>query len=84
MAPSFTLVERANSRSYSLVTTPGESFVTIQYLMTADGTASEADIRANAGVPLSRISSSIYSGDAFLKTMVIREVTIVFRNASPE
>ena len=76
MAPSFTLVERANSRRYSLVTTPGESFVTIQYLMTADGTASEADIRANAGVPLSRISSSIYSGDAFLKTMVIREVTI--------
>ena len=76
MAPSFTLVERANSRSYSMVSTPGESFVTIQYLMTASGAASEADIRANAGVPLSRISSSIYSGDGYLKTMVIREVTI--------
>jgi hypothetical protein len=76
MAPSFTLVEKANSRSYSLVPTPGESFVTIQYLMTASGTASEEDIRANALVPPSRISSSIYAGDAYLKTMVIREVTI--------
>ena len=76
MPPSFTLVERANSRSYSMVPTPGESFVTIQYLMTASDTATEADIRANAGAPLNRISSSIYSGDAYLKTMVIREVTI--------
>jgi len=73
---SFTLVEKANSRSYSIVPTPGESFVTIQYLMTASGTASETDIRANAGVPPSRISSSIYASDPYLKTMVIREVTI--------
>lgn len=76
MAPSFTFVEKANSRSYSLVATPGESFVTIQYLMTASGTASEADIRGAAGVPLNRISSTIYSGDPYLKTMVIREVNI--------
>jgi len=76
MAPTFTLVEKANSRSYSLVPTPGESFVTIQYLMTASGTASEADIRAAAGAPPSRISSAIYASDGYLKTMVIREVTI--------
>jgi len=76
MAPSFTFVEKANSRSYSIVPTPGESFITIQYLMTASGAASEVDIREAAGTPPSRISSAIYASDPWLKTMVIREVTI--------
>ena len=77
MAPSFTMIERANSRSYSLVPTPGESFITIQYLLTCDsGTPDEASILNAAGSPPSRIASGIYSGSAYLKTMVIREVTI--------
>jgi hypothetical protein len=71
------MIERANSRSYSLVPTPGESFITIQYLLTCDsGTATEDTILAAAGSPPSRIASGIYSGNAYLKTMVIREVTI--------
>jgi hypothetical protein len=76
---SFTLVEKANSRSYSLTPTPGESFVTIQYLMTwSSGSTqpTEAQIRGAAGAPPSRISSAIYASDGYLKTMVIREVTI--------
>ena len=77
MAPSFTMIERANSRSYSLVPTPGESFITIQYLLTCDsGTPDEASILNAAGSPPSRIASGIYTGNAYLKTMVIREVTI--------
>jgi hypothetical protein len=77
MAPTFTMIERANSRSYSLVPTPGESFITIQYLLTCDsGTADEASIIAAAGAPPSRIASAIYTGNAYLKTMVIREVSI--------
>ena len=76
---SFTLVERANSRSYSLTPTPGESFVTIQYLMTwssGSSTPSEAQILSAAGTPPSRIDSAVYSGNSYLKTMVIREVSI--------
>jgi hypothetical protein len=76
---SFTLVERANSRSYSLVPTPGESSITLQYLMTWSSGSSqpnEAQILAAAGTPPSRISSALYTGDPYLKTMVIREVTI--------
>jgi len=76
---SFTLVERANSRSYSLVPTPGESSITLQYLMTwssASTQPSEGQILAAAGTPPSRISSTVYSGDPYLKTMVIREVSI--------
>jgi hypothetical protein len=76
---SFTLVEKANSRSYSLAPTPGESFITIQYLMTwssASTQPTEAQIRGAAGAPPSRISSTIYASDEYLKTMVIREVTI--------
>ena len=76
---SFTLVEKANSRSYSIVPTPGESFITLQYLMTwssASTQPTEAQILAAAGTPPSRISSTLYTGDAYLKTMVIREVAI--------
>jgi hypothetical protein len=76
---SFTLVERANSRSYSLVPTPGESSITIQYLMTWSNLStqpSEDAILVAAGTPPSRISSTVYSGNAYLKTMVIREVSI--------
>ena len=76
---SFTLVEKANSRSYSLVPTPGESSITLQYLMTwnsGSSTPSEAQILAAAGSPPSRISSAAYSGNGYLKTMVIREVAI--------
>jgi hypothetical protein len=76
---SFTLVERANSRSYSLVPTPGESTITIQYLMTWSSLStqpSEDEILVAAGTPPSRISSTVYSGNAYLKTMVIREVSI--------
>jgi hypothetical protein len=76
---SFTLVEKANSRSYSIVPTPGESFITLQYLMTwssASTQPTEAQILAAAGTPPSRISSALYTGDAYLKTMVIREVAI--------
>lgn len=77
MAPSFTMIERANSRSYSIVPTPGESSITIQYLLTCDsGTPDEASILNAAGSPPSRIASGIYSGNPYLKTMVIREVTI--------
>ena len=77
MAPSFTMIERANSRSYSLVPTPGESFITIQYLLTCDsGTADEASILAAAGSPQKRVASTIYTGNTYLKTMVIREVSI--------
>jgi hypothetical protein len=75
---SFTLVEKANSRSYSLVPTPGESSITLQYLMTwGSGTPpTEAQILSAAGTPPSRISSTAYSGNSYLKTMVIREVSI--------
>lgn len=76
---SFTLVERANSRSYSLVQAPGESSITLQYLMTwssASTQPTEGQILAAAGTPPSRISSALYTGDAYLKTMVIREVAI--------
>ena len=76
---SFTLVERANSRSYSLAQAPGESTITLQYLMTwssASTQPTEAQILAAAGTPPSRISSTLYTGDAYLKTMVIREVAI--------
>ena len=77
MAPTFTMIERANSRSYSIVPAPGESFITIQYLLTCDsGTATEDTILAAAGSPPSRIASGIYTGNPYLKTMVIREVTI--------
>ena len=76
---SFTLVERPNSRSYSLVPTPGESSITLQYLMTwSSGSTqpTEAQILEAAGTPPSRISSTLYTGNSYLKTMVIREVTI--------
>jgi hypothetical protein len=76
---SFTLVEKANSRSYSLVPTPGESSITLQYLMTwssASTQPTEAQILAAAGTPPSRISSTVYTGDSYLKTMVIREIAI--------
>jgi len=76
---SFTLVEKANSRSYSLAPTPGESFITIQYLMTwsdASTQPTEAQILSAAGAPPSRIASAVYTGNAYLKTMVIREVSI--------
>tara|TARA_R110000868_G_scaffold162715_2_gene394165 strand:+ start:1598 stop:2497 length:900 start_codon:yes stop_codon:yes gene_type:complete len=76
---SFTLIEKANSRSYTLTQTPGESSITIQYLMTwssASTTPTEAQILAAANPPPSRISSAIYTGNSYLKTMVIREVTI--------
>jgi len=76
---SFTLVERANSRTYSLVPTPGESSITLQYLMTwsdASTQPNEGQILAAAGTPPSRISSTVYTGDPYLKTMVIREVSI--------
>ena len=76
---SFTLVERANSRSYSLVQAPGESTITLQYLMTwssASTQPNEGQILAAAGTPPSRISSALYTGDPYLKTMVIREVSI--------
>ena len=76
---SFTLVERANSRSYSLAQAPGESTITLQYLMTwssASTQPTEAQILAAAGTPPSRISSTVYTGDSYLKTMVIREVAI--------
>ena len=76
---SFTLVERANSRSYSLAQAPGESTITLQYLMTwssASTQPTEAQILAAAGTPPSRISSTAYSGNSYLKTMVIREVAI--------
>lgn len=76
---SFSLVERANSRSYSLAPTPGESSITLQYLMTwssASTQPDEAQILAAAGTPPSRISSAAYSGNSYLKTMVIREISI--------
>ena len=76
---SFTLVERANSRSYSLVPTPGESSITLQYLMTwsdASTQPTEAQILSAASPPPKRISSAVYSGNSYLKTMVIREVSI--------
>lgn len=76
---SFTLVEKANSRSYSLVPTPGESSITLQYLMTwssASTQPTEAQILSAAGSPQKRISSTAYSGNSYLKTMVIREVSI--------
>lgn len=76
---SFTLVEKANSRSYSLTQTPGESSITVQYLMTwssASTTPTEAQILVAAGTPPSRLSSGVYSGNSYLKTMVIREVAI--------
>jgi hypothetical protein len=76
---SFTLVERANSRSYSLAQAPGESTITLQYLMTwssASTQPTEGQILAAAGTPPSRISSAVYTGDPYLKTMVIREVSI--------
>ncbi len=76
---SFTLVERANSRSYSLTQTPGESSITVQYLMTwssASTQPTEAQILVAAGTPPSRLNSGVYSGNSYLKTMVIREVSI--------
>ena len=76
---SFTLVERANSRSYSLAQAPGESTITLQYLMTwssASTQPTEAQILAAAGTPPSRISSTLYTGNSYLKTMVIREIAI--------
>ena len=76
---SFTLVEKANSRSYSLVPTPGESSITLQYLMTwssASTQPTEAQILSAAGSPQKRISSTAYTGNSYLKTMVIREVSI--------
>ena len=76
---SFTLVERPNSRSYSLVPTPGESSITLHYLMTwSSGSTqpTEAQILSAAGSPQKRISSTAYSGNSYLKTMVIREVSI--------
>ena len=76
---SFTLVEKANSRSYSLAPAPGESTITLQYLMTwnsGSSTPSEAQILSAAGTPPSRIDSAVYSGNSYLKTMVIREVSI--------
>ena len=76
---SFTLVEKANSRSYSLVPTPGESSITLQYLLTwnnASTTPAESQILQAAGAPPSRISSTLTTGDSYLKTMVIREVAI--------
>jgi hypothetical protein len=76
---AFTLVEKANSRSYSLTQTPGESSITVQYLMTwssASTTPTEAQILVAAGTPPSRLNSGVYSGNSYLKTMVIREVSI--------
>jgi len=76
---AFTLVEKANSRSYSLTQTPGESSITVQYLMTwssASTQPTEAQILAAAGTPPSRLNSGVYSGNSYLKTMVIREVAI--------
>ena len=76
---SFTLVEKANSRNYSIVAPPGESSITLQYLMTWNSGSSqptEAQILAAAGPPPKRISSTVYTGNSYLKTMVIREVTI--------
>ena len=76
---SFTLVERPNSRSYSIVPTPGESFITIQYLMTySSGSVqpTEQQILAAAGTVPSRIDSALYTSDPYLKTMVVREVSV--------
>jgi hypothetical protein len=76
---SFTLVEKANSRSYSLVAPPGESSITLQYLMTwssASTQPTEAQIITAAGKPPTRISSAAYTGNSYLKTMVVREVAI--------
>ena len=76
---SFTLVEKANSRSYSLVAPPGESSMTLQYLMTwssASTQPTEAQIITAAGKPPTRISSAAYTGNSYLKTMVVREVGI--------
>ena len=76
---SFTLVEKANSRNYSLVAPPGASSLTLQYLMTWDSAStqpSEAQIMAAAGKPPMRISSTAYTGNSYLKTMVVREVGI--------
>jgi hypothetical protein len=76
---SFTLVERANSRSYSLTQTPGESSITVQYLMTwsdVSTTPTEAQILVSAGTPPSRLNSGVYGTNSYLKTMVIREVSI--------
>lgn len=76
---SFTLVEKADSRSYSLVAPPGESSIILHYLMTwssASTQPTEAQIIAAAGKPPTRISSAAYTGNSYLKTMVVREVSI--------
>jgi len=76
---SFTLVEKADSRSYSLVAPPGESSIILHYLMTwssASTQPTEAQIITAAGKPPTRISSAAYTGNSYLKTMVVREVSI--------
>jgi hypothetical protein len=76
---AFTLLEKANSRSYSLVQTPGESSITVQYLLTwssASTQPTEAQILSAAGAPPRRLNSSVYGSNSYLKTMVLREVTI--------
>ena len=76
---AFTLVEKANSRSYSLTQTPGESSITVQYLLTwssASTQPTEAQIISAAGAPPRRLNSSVYGSNSYLKTMAIREVTI--------
>jgi hypothetical protein len=77
---SFSTVELAGSRSYELGTIPGESSMQIVYLIkwtpTTNDVPTEAEILAACPAPNTRIPSGIYSGNSYLKTMVIRSVNI--------
>lgn len=77
---SFSTIELTGSRSYELGSIPGESSMQIVYLVkwTSAGSdvPTEAQILAACPAPNTRIPSGIYSGNSYLKTMVIRTVDI--------
>lgn len=77
---SFTTVELAGSRSYELGQIPGESSMQIVYLIkwtpATTEAPTEAEVLAACPAPNTRIPSGIYSGNVYLKTMVIRSVNI--------
>ena len=77
---SFSVIELAGSRSYELATVPAESSMQIVYLVkwTSAGTdvPTEAALIAFCPQPNTRIDSTIYGSDFYLKTMVVRTVDI--------